>query len=85
MTTKQSELAYDLPQWHSRPSPLRDRTLSQLSISPYGTFHVNSALPIHDYKTNQRRACPQPDRSHCSDHGHKDWVLSVEAEQRTII
>lgn len=50
MTTKQSELAYDLPLWHSRPSPLRDRTLSQLSISPYGTFHVHSALPIHDYK-----------------------------------
>lgn len=50
MTTKQSELAYDLPPWHSRPSPLRDRTLSQLSVSPYGTIHVNSSLPIHDYK-----------------------------------
>lgn len=52
MTAKQSELAYDLPPWHSRPRPLRDRTLSQLSINPYGTFHVNSALPIHDYKQN---------------------------------
>lgn len=56
MTTKQSKLAYDLPLWHSRPSPLRDRTLSQLSINPYGTFHDNSALLIHDYK--QHRAGP---------------------------
>lgn len=50
MTTKPSELAYDLPPWHSRPSPLRDRTLSQLSVSPYGTIHVNSSLAIRDYK-----------------------------------